>query len=854
MKPIYKRSHSLQWLYLLWAFFFSLPLKAQIDAPPALQWQQVIKGNGLTFLEDLFVAQGSDGGYGVLHNQGLTYLSPSGEIRLQVALHENKQDSLVRRTGIVPTDDGGFVVLGNSSSELLMIRKDRAGRTVWKLPLTNSRSLAVLPYQNNNYLVFTSYYQGNLFKRLALFVVSADGRLLQSKDVVSDTYFRDTYDISFQKVVRTRSSYDYNYWIIGDCSYNQKSRGLMVKLDEIGNLLSASVRFDISWFIDATPNPYENGTMLALASINTASPGVHPFKTQDGAFIQMSSYALNYPNEAYAKIASDGSGQPHYALLEVGTQNRNDFQLRGFNQQGNVLWTKTLGGSGNDTPSRILTTSDGYLLLGTTSSTDGDVKGKQDIWVVKLQKTANPLTPLAPIYSCQTGNIFFKTSGGDGSPITFQAPGVRRDSPTNNFGVVADSLRNDPNVIPITATQNAISVTYNFDLKAACTNVSTPQSPRLREPIPDQTLVAGVSTGSGLGIDIGNYFTDPNTGPGYKSRWEFTTSDLPPGLKLFTLPVFTENSPYAYINGLPTTPGTYPVAIKASTGILRNSPVVAHFTIRVLPNLETKLLVLTQPYYSCQSGYIAFNTLGGDGSDITFRAPGVTRDGTSSRTGVVEQELRNDPKPIAITATQSGKTATYVFDFGAFCKSTQPPIPPTSSVLTLLAPTYDCNTGAFRFNTSGGDGSSIDYFAPGITGWTTNPNQFVDKDSRIANDVQPFTLTARQNGKTVTYVWNLKTACNRARAGVDEVGTGLDVRVLGNPVEGKTVDIEIGGVVGKTVHLQLADSRGQLVYKSTIQQADVVQHVSIPVDHIIGILLLQVSTDQAYKKLKIVKR
>ena len=60
------------------------------------------------------------------------------------------------------------------------------------------------------------------------------------------------------------------------------------------------------------------------------------------------------------------------------------------------------------------------------------------------------------------------------------------------------------------------------------------------------------------------------------------------------------------------------------------------------------------------------------------------------------------------------------------------PNPPIGGSLALIAPTYNCATGAFTFNTSGGNGSPIEYQAPGITGWTTNPNQFVDRESRTA--------------------------------------------------------------------------------------------------------------------------
>ena len=111
-----------------------------------------------------------------------------------------------------------------------------------------------------------------------------------------------------------------------------------------------------------------------------------------------------------------------------------------------------------------------------------------------------------------------------------------------------------------------------------------------------------------------------------------------------------------------------------------------------------------------------------------------------------------------------------------------------SSSLTLLAPTYDCATGAITFRSSGGNGSPIEFMAIGITDWTTNPNQFVDKESRTVNDVKPFTLVARQNGVMVTYVWDLKAACGRgvsARLGAGERLSELSISVLGKPRRGQ---------------------------------------------------------------------
>jgi len=59
-----------------------------------------------------------------------------------------------------------------------------------------------------------------------------------------------------------------------------------------------------------------------------------------------------------------------------------------LDSSGAIEWQRCLGGSSRDSPSNVLQTSDGgYIVVGDTQSTDGDVAGYHghiDIWVVKL--------------------------------------------------------------------------------------------------------------------------------------------------------------------------------------------------------------------------------------------------------------------------------------------------------------------------------------------------------------------------------------------------------------------------------------------------------------------------------------
>ena len=258
-------------------------------------------------------------------------------------------------------------------------------------------------------------------------------------------------------------------------------------------------------------------------------------------------------------------------------------------------------------------------------------------------------------------------------------------------------------------------------------------------------------------------------------------------------------------------------------------------------------LALLAPTYNCSSGAFTFNTQGGNGSLIEYQAAGITG-WTTNPNQFVDAELRTaaDAQPLTLKAHQDGTEVTYVWNIRAQC-------PVGGGSFQLIAPTYNCSSGAFTFNTQGGNGSLIEYQAAGITGWTTNPNQFVDKESRTVSDVKPFTLLARQSGNVVRFVWDLKAICGRARVGIYELGTGLQVRVLGNPIESKSVEVEISGVDGKSVKLNLTDSRGNLLHQLHINQAQTLERVSLPVGTAQGILLLQISTATEQKTFKLLK-
>lgn len=72
---------------------------------------------------------------------------------------------------------------------------------------------------------------------------------------------------------------------------------------------------------------------------------------------------------------------------------RRDMWVVKLNSNGNIIWQKALGGSQDETAYSIISTPDGgYAVTGSTTSANGDVtsnKGRNDIWVVKLDANGN---------------------------------------------------------------------------------------------------------------------------------------------------------------------------------------------------------------------------------------------------------------------------------------------------------------------------------------------------------------------------------------------------------------------------------------------------------------------------------
>lgn len=201
------------------------------------------------------------------------------------------------------------------------------------------------------------------------------------------------------------------------------------------------------------------------------------------------------------------------------------------------------------------------------------------------------------------------------------------------------------------------------------------------------------------------------------------------------------------------------------------------------------------PAYNCQSGAITFATSGGNGSAVEFMVPGVTG-WTTNPSHTLGEGVRRDAQTLTIYARQSGVEVSLNWNKRAACDGSAPtqpvvtptppstsPSAPSSGPLSLITPGYDCQSGSLTFRTTGGNGSAVEFMAPGVTGWTTNPSHVLGEGVR--RDAQTITLFARQSGTETSLAWNLRAACANAGlarlANAVELPASVRLTVLPNP-------------------------------------------------------------------------
>ncbi len=119
-------------------------------------------------------------------------------------------------------------------------------------------------------------------------------------------------------------------------------------------------------------------------SVLVAQPSMSWKKTYGGSENEQFGVSLPTDDGGFIMVANTRSADGDI-LVSLGLA---DIWLVKSNQNGAIEWQKTFGGSGGDAVSRLIPTKDGgYLIVGYSSSNDGDVTnahGDADFWLIKI--------------------------------------------------------------------------------------------------------------------------------------------------------------------------------------------------------------------------------------------------------------------------------------------------------------------------------------------------------------------------------------------------------------------------------------------------------------------------------------
>ena len=420
--------------------FFTINCFAQA---PAIEWQKKYGGSGNDTAAS--IKQTTDGGYiltgttssndiDITNNHGgfdysVIKITNNGLIEWKKTLGGSLNDF---PQDIIQTNDSGFIVVGYSSSsdfdlssnsgeeDIWIVKMNNTGVVEWKKTIGGSfYDLGMKIYQtaDNGYIIggnsrsqdgdiIPSHIEGD-------FLVL---KLSESGDIVWQNSFGGS---SHDYLANIEKTIDGGYLLCGHTSSTdgdvQQNNGLhdywIVKISDNGNLIWEKAYGGSQTDVALDAKELNDGTIMVIGysfsndgQITNSHGGCELWMVKLdslGNMIWQKSIGGSKSDNG-VKIITNNSDS---SFIVLGATNSTDGNVTAIvhpsyyfahdswifksDFNGNILWQKTIGGSGSDGFSTMEPTADGgYILIGQTDSNDGDVTiqnyGSADFWVLKL--------------------------------------------------------------------------------------------------------------------------------------------------------------------------------------------------------------------------------------------------------------------------------------------------------------------------------------------------------------------------------------------------------------------------------------------------------------------------------------
>ncbi len=304
-------------------------------------------------------------------------MAMNGQIDWEKSLGGTRND---KANSILECEDGSYIVAGTSFSNDGSAVRDEAGKS-------GKADFWVIHLSEYGELLWQTRLGGSENERANSVSMGADGSIF---------------------VAGSTSSSD------GDCAGNRhkgKEDFWLVKLDKTGKLVwqraSGSAGTDVANAVLATAD----GGCVFLGESDAATNGLYRnngkndivlFKYDASGKKEWSKNYGGMEDDRGYDIKSITGGW--YILTGSTASSDTDFSANAgatdafamkINSKGDLVWSKTYGGSLSETAYSIdVVPNVGYIIAGSTNSQDGMVKkakGDKDIWVVKLDESGNAI-------------------------------------------------------------------------------------------------------------------------------------------------------------------------------------------------------------------------------------------------------------------------------------------------------------------------------------------------------------------------------------------------------------------------------------------------------------------------------
>ncbi len=306
-------------------------------------------------------------------------------------------------TGIIATSDGGFIVLGNSTSDLSGDKTEaNRGNTDYWITKINSTGQKV----------WDKTFGGSGNEYVTEIIATTDGNFM----VVG----RSDSGISGDKTEASKGGQD--YWVLKINSAGQKLWDKAYGGDQIESAASIVATTDGGFIIvgsstsnisgDKTEKTYGDRDYWLL-KINNAGQKIWD-KTLGGRDSDDPCTILATLDGNFMVVGSSRSSISYdKSELNIGGPATTDYWVVKINSLGQKIWDKTLGGNQWDLAHSMIATSDGgFLIIGDSSSgISGDKsetsdKYESDYWLIKINGTGQKL--------------WDKTLGGDRADVPYK--------------------------------------------------------------------------------------------------------------------------------------------------------------------------------------------------------------------------------------------------------------------------------------------------------------------------------------------------------------------------------------------------------------------------------------------------